>query len=134
MAVTFAAFMLAMLTAHQLGDHWVQTDHQANGKGARDFTGAVLCARHVGTYTATTAVFGALAWWVLDLDITVVGFVAGQAVSALTHYWADRRFTLKWLARKTRHGAYYDRGGAYQLDQAYHWSWLFVAALLTAAL
>jgi hypothetical protein len=64
----------------------------------------------------------------------------------LTHYWADRRTTLAALATRVGKGEFYALGaprpgrednptigtGAYALDQAWHWVWLLVAALLTA--
>lgn len=133
LAATFAAYLLALLVAHTVGDHWVQTSAQADGKGARGRAGALACARHVASYTACTALAGAAVWRLLDLDISLAGFLAGQAVSAVTHYWADRRFTLAWLARRTGNGAYYDNGGAYQLDQSFHWFWLAIAAVLAIA-
>ncbi|MFD7161666.1 transcriptional regulator [Kribbella sp. NPDC059898] len=145
-AVTFAAYLGALLTAHNVADHWVQTHHQALTKGARSREGARACLAHVATYTAITAAFGALVWVLLDLPITPAGFVAGQLVSAVTHYWADRRWTLAGLARLIGKSEYYTLGaprpghddnptigtGAYSLDQSWHHLWLFAAALLTA--
>lgn len=133
-AATFSAFLLVMLVAHQVGDHWVQTDTQAVSKGARDRAGALACVRHVATYTTTTAGAGALAWWLLALDVSPVGFVAGQLVSAGSHYWADRRFTLARLAATLGKDGYYERGGAFHLDQSWHWAWLAVAAGVTVAI
>lgn len=145
-AVTFAVVLPALLVAHNVADHWMQTGHQAAVKGVRNWAGRVACAAHVATYTAVTAGVVAVLWALLGLAVTVPGFVLGQVVSAVTHYWADRRFTLARLARLTRQGAFYGLGaprpgrddnptigtGAYVLDQAWHWLWLFVAALLTA--
>ena len=130
-AAAFAALLLALLAAHHVGDHWLQTHRQAQAKGARDRAGALACLAHVASYTACTVVFGALAWWLLDLPISPVGFAAGQVLSALTHYWTDRRFTLAWLARLVDKGEYYANGGAYALDQSFHWLWLTVAAGVT---
>jgi putative flippase GtrA len=133
-AATFAAYLLALLVAHKVADHWIQTDTQACGKGARGRAGAFACARHVATYTAATSGFGFLVIAVLHLPVTLVAFLAGQGISAITHYWADRRFTLAWLCRILRKGKYYAKGGAYELDQSWHWLWLFVAALVTVVL
>lgn len=66
--------------------------------------------------------------------------------AAVTHYWADRRFTLSRLAEVLGSGSFYRLGaprtgkddnvslgtGAYVLDQSWHWAWLFVTALITA--
>lgn len=146
--MTFAVVLPALLVAHNVADHWVQTGHQAAYKGQRGNAGRRACAAHVASYTAVTALVVALLSLVLDLDVSPVGFVVGQLVSAVTHYWADRRFTLAALARLTGHTPFYVLGaprsgrddnpslgtGAYALDQAWHWLWLLVAALLTAAL
>lgn len=97
-AGTFAAVAVGLLIAHQVADHWVQTGHQAATKGQRDNAGRRACALHVASYTAVTALTVSVLWGIFRLDITWWGFAAGQLVSAVTHYWADRRFTLAWLA------------------------------------
>ena len=146
-AATFAATLPTLLVAHNVADHWVQTGHQAATKSQRDRTGRLACAAHVASYTAVTAGAVALVWLVFGLRISPAGFIAGQLVSAVTHYWADRRFTLAWLAGLFGKDGFYTLGsprsgrddnpslgtGAYALDQSWHWAWLFVAALLTAA-
>jgi hypothetical protein len=145
-AVTFAVVLPALLVAHNVADHWVQTNHQAVTKGQRGKAGRVACAAHVATYTAVTAVVVGLVWLVFGLDVSLLGFVAGQVVSAVTHYWADRCHTLAALAARIDKGSLYVLGapragrddnpslgtGAYALDQSWHWLWLFVAALVTA--
>jgi hypothetical protein len=86
-----AGYAAALEAGHELGDYWVQTDHQAATKGLPGMTGSIACAKHVLSYTATQAVCvigaalatGAKPRW---------GRVAlGLAVSAVTHYAADRR-------------------------------------------
>lgn len=147
-AVTvFAATLPTLLVAHTVADHWVQTERQATGKHAAGWPGRLACARHVATYTLVTALAVGLVVGLFALPVTAGGFVAGQAVSALTHYWADRRTTLATLARWVGQAGFYTLGaprpgrddnpaplgsGAYALDQSWHWLWLFVAALLTA--
>jgi putative flippase GtrA len=147
-AGTFAAVAVGLLVAHQVADHWVQTGHQAATKGRRDNAGRLACARHVASYTTLTALAVVALWGAFQLDITWLGFAAGQLVSAVTHYWADRRFTLAWLAALTGKTQFYVLGapragrddnpslgtGAYALDQSWHWGWLGVAAFLTAVL
>lgn len=143
---TFAAAGFGLLTAHTVADHWAQTHHQAMTKGLHGRAGRIACATHVATYTAITASTVGLLWIVFSLPITPVGFVAGQAVSAVTHYWADRRFTLAALCDRLGKGDFYRLGvpragrddnltlgtGAYALDQSWHWFWLGVAAFITA--
>ena len=108
--------------------------------------GRRACAAHVATYTATTAVAVAAAWWAFALPIDPVGFVLGQMVSALTHYVADRRTPLVRIAARAGRGGFYALGaprtgrddnpvlgtGAYALDQSWHHAWLGIAAALTA--
>lgn len=145
---TFAGIAVGLLVAHQVADHWVQTEHQAADKSRRDNAGRAACARHVASYTATTAAAVLILWSAFGLDITWLGFAAGQMVSAVTHYWADRRSTLAWLAALAGHAPFYALGapregrddnpslgtGAYALDQSWHWGWLGVAAFLTAVI
>jgi len=131
-ALTFAVSLPALLVAHHAGDHWVQTSHQADGKAHRARAGSYCCAKHVATYTITTAAAQGLVWVLFALPINPVAFLAGQLVSAVTHYWADRRFTLAWLARVLGKSDYYNNGGAYELDQSWHRAWLLIAALITA--
>lgn len=147
-AMSFAVLLPALLVAHNVADHWVQTSHQAATKGQRDRAGRVACAAHVASYTAVTAAVVAGLWWVFALPISVWGVLAGQVVSAGTHYWADRRFTLSALCDWTGKGSFYRLGsprvdrddnpslgtGAYALDQSWHWAWLGVAALVTAVI
>lgn len=147
-AVTLATTLPALLVAHNVADHWVQTGCQAGDKGLPGWSGRLACARHVATYTACTAGVVGLLVALHLAAVTPAGFVAGQAVSAVTHYWADRRTTLAWLARVLGKGKFYRLGaprpgrddnlslgtGAYALDQSWHWLWLLIAALLTALL
>jgi hypothetical protein len=172
-ALSFAVVLPSLLVAHNVADHLLQTHRQATHKGLPGWVGRLACARHVATYTACTAATVSLLWWLFDLPITPLGFLAGQLVSAGTHYWADRRTTLERLANwgpfaRMGKGEFYRLGaprkvsafagmdevrlyradtvppvevswdnpslgsGAYALDQAWHWLWLFVAALVTA--
>lgn len=145
-AVTFAATLPGLLVGHNVADHWVQSSHQAAHKGLPGWPGRIACAAHVASYTAVTAATVGLLWGLLGLGITPAGFLAGQALSATTHYWADRRSTLARLAERLGRDGFYRLGcprpgrddnpslgtGAYALDQSFHWLALFVAALLTA--
>lgn len=147
-AVTFAVVLPGLLVAHTVADHWVQTGHQAVTKGQRGNAGRRACAAHVASYTVVTALVVAVLALVFGLTVSLTGFVAGQLVSALTHYGADRGVLLRWLATVVGKGEFFAFGapraghddnpglgtGAYALDQAWHWLWLLVAAVLTAVL
>ena len=135
MPADFAAVFVALWVAHQVADHWIQTQHQADCKGRPGAAGRIACAAHVATYTATAFGFlGALAL-ATGLDLDPGRVATGLAVSAVTHYIADRRTLLRRAAdalgknpRWLDHG-----GGMYALDQSFHYLFLFVAALVIAA-
>ncbi|MEU8201525.1 DUF3307 domain-containing protein [Streptosporangium sp. NPDC049046] len=144
---TFAAVFAALYAAHSVGDHWVQTHGQACAKGAPTTAGRLACIRHVATLTATkTAALAALAL-VTGLALSPPTLLAGLAVDAISHYWADRRTTLARLADRLGKRGFYELGvprpgttdaphlgtGAYALDQSWHIGFLFVAALIIAA-
>jgi hypothetical protein len=141
-ATTFAAVFAALLAAHHVADYWVQTDHQAVNKGrhgepVEDAAGRTACAAHVTSYTATSTAAVVAANRTLPLGVGWRAVLAGQAVSAATHYWADRRYTLRGLAERVGKLPFYERGeglarGSAALDQAWHVGWLGVAALVTA--
>jgi len=135
-AVTAAAVYVALYSAHQVGDHWIQREHEALGKGGPGRTGRVACATHVATLTLAKLWAIALVWVVLDLSIGVVGLVVGLAVDAASHYWADRRTTLRRLAHAVGRGGWWDNDPAapYALDQSWHVGWLLPTALIIATL
>ncbi|WP_277670990.1 transcriptional regulator [Saccharomonospora viridis] len=109
-AASFAAVAVALVVAHQVADHWVQSSHQAGHKGKPGWEGRVACAAHVASYTLTTTMAVLVVWLALDLPVTLGGVLLGQAVSAVTHYWADRRTTLATLAERLRLGGFYGLG------------------------
>jgi len=144
----FAAVYVALHASHRVADHWVQTSHQACNKDRAGWVGRWNCLKHVASYTATNLV----ALWALvvflDVDLSGVRVMAGLAVSASTHYFADRRTPLRWVARVTGAEGYFQLGakrrddgrfeygpgtGQFELDQAWHVGWLFVSALVIAA-
>lgn len=146
-AAAFAAVFAALYAAHQVADHWVQSQHQADDKGRPGWRGRLACAAHVTTYTLTAALTLALLMAVTRLRIDGPHLTAGLLISAVTHYVADRRTPLRWLAALTGHAAFYALGtprpgrednpslgtGAYALDQSFHVFFLFVTALVIAA-
>ena len=124
----------AMLAGHQVGDYWMQTDEQAADKGMAGWSGRRACLAHVASYTAcVVSVLGTVVL-AFGLPLTLRGVVVGQVVSAVTHYFADRRVPLRRLALAVEPGKreFWDRrGGAALLDQAWHVFWLFVSAVVT---
>ncbi|SNR40369.1 DUF3307 domain-containing protein [Actinomadura mexicana] len=157
-ALTFVVVLVSMLIAHNVGDHWVQTKAQDRDKGlhgAHMWKGRLACLRHVVSYTVCTSLIVGMMWALFDLRISLFSFTLGQLVSAVTHYWADRRTTLERLAELVDKlqglkgedvGSFYRLGaprdgkddntvlgtGRYALDQAWHWWWIFIASVVTA--
>jgi hypothetical protein len=144
-AIRAAVAYGALTAAHEVGDYLVQRDTDAQKKGHAGKEGAAACARHVASYTATQA----LALWVADrylgLGLDRRRAVAGLALSAATHYAADRcaghwaqtgpdapllvRAAHKagktgWLTRDPQAGPL--------IDQAWHKGWIALSALLAA--
>ncbi|MFI1203812.1 transcriptional regulator [Streptomyces sp. NPDC020883] len=152
-AATFAAVFVALYVAHSVGDHWVQTSCQSADKGRPGWPGRLADTRHVATLTATKVALLLPVAALLGLRLSAVGLVLGLGVDAVTHWWADRRSTLAWLARVTGKTEFYTLGtanhpahpvtangapaahlgtGAYALDQSFHHLWLLIAAVLIA--
>ncbi len=146
---TFAAALAALNAAHEVGDHWVQTDRQAEMKGDRgeqQRAGQLACARHVAGVTATKAVVLAITCKALGLKLRPGRTAAALALDAATHYWADRRYTLEAFADMLGKGDYFHLGlpreghddnttvgsGRFMLDQAFHRAALWAAALIIA--
>ncbi|MFF7553605.1 hypothetical protein ACFZA9_12045 [Streptomyces olivaceus] len=140
----FAAIYAALTAAHEVADHWVQIDDQAVNKGQRTRNGAVACAEHVITYTATQAAALAAVQRVTGMRLSWKRAALGLAISAGTHYIADRQGG-HWrdekprgivrLAAATGHAGWLKRdpNAGYLMDQAWHKGWIFVAALVAAS-
>lgn len=147
----------ALRAAAHVGDFWVQTDCQAVRKGwhkgdlvatgpgedpepvRSHWVGRLACGRHVAGYVAAQLVALVAAGAVCGLRWGLGGLLGGLAVSAATHYWADRRSPLERLSDRLGKGEFYRRGeglgrGSFHLDQAWHHGWEFVAALMIGAL
>jgi hypothetical protein len=147
-AAVFAAVLLTLRHGHELGDIWAQTHNQALTKGAAGWTGRLADTRHVVTLTVVKLALLATATAVLHLHLAPAGLAGGLSLDAASHWWADRRTTLRRLAERLGKGEFYALGapreghddkpclgtGAFHLDQAFHGFFLFAAALLIVAL
>lgn len=143
-AAKFAAVYAVLTVSHEFADHWVQIDAHATKKGKPGPEGARACAIHVATYTATQAVALYAANRYLRLGVRPAAAVTGLAVSALTHYAADRQGG-NWraeqpkgivrLAAATGHAGWLKRdpNAGYLLDQSWHKGWIGIAAAIAAA-
>jgi hypothetical protein len=146
-AAEFAAIAVTLYAAHQVADHWIQTDHQAATKGQTGWSGRVSCALHVLTYTATALAALLLMALVTGWTPKAVPLTLGLLISAITHYIADRRTPLARIAAWSGHAGFFNLGrprpgkddnptlgtGAYAMDQSWHYGWLFISALVVAA-
>jgi uncharacterized MAPEG superfamily protein len=147
--VVFAVAFVALYAAHEVADHWVQTHHQSMAKGLPGWRGRAACARHVASYTVTQVLALLATAAVTGARSSLLAVAAGVALSALSHYWADRKTTLAALAgclRRFGKDGFYRLGmprpghddnpslgtGAYALDQSFHVLFLFAAALVIA--
>ncbi|MEU8512064.1 hypothetical protein AB0C76_10805 [Kitasatospora sp. NPDC048722] len=144
-AARFAASYALLRAAADVADHWIQTDHQASTKGQHDHNdgqsstaGRRACAAHVATYTATQGAALLAGTRLLGVRLRPGPVAAALALSAVTHYIADRREPLRHLADATGKGNFVrlaDHGmnGAYALDQAWHHTAETIAALIASA-
>lgn len=142
-AARFAAAYALLTASHELADHWVQIDAHATTKGQPGPVGARACAAHVATYTATQAAALWAANVVLGLRLRPGRALAALAVSAVTHYVADRQGG-HWrdkhprgivrLAAATGHRGWLERdpNAGYLMDQAWHKAWIAIAAVVAA--
>lgn len=142
-AAKFASVCAVLTASHEFADHWVQIDSQAVAKGKPGPAGARACASHVATYTATQGVALLAANKALGLKLNPRRAVAALAVSAVTHYVADRqgghwrdenpRGVVK-LAAVTGHRGWLQRdpGAGYLMDQSWHKAWIVLAAAIAA--
>ncbi|MEV7512686.1 hypothetical protein AB0O57_32480 [Streptomyces sp. NPDC091201] len=144
-AARFAAVYALLTAAHEAGDYWVQRDAEAGGKGHAGPAGRAACLSHVASYTATQALALGIAGRYLGLRLDWRRAAAGLAVSAVTHYVADRcaghwRETgddapaLVRFAHRSGKTQFLQRdpGAGPLLDQAWHKAWITAAAVVTA--
>jgi Protein of unknown function (DUF3307) len=132
--VVFVVALLVLFVAHQLGDHVVQTDQQAQAKATR----WRALAGHLAGYHLTTAVLLIGTDALLRLPISARGLAAGLAFSVATHAVLDRRWPVRAILRATRSPQFAEATapvcGLYVADQALHQLALLISALLIATL
>lgn len=136
--MTFVVTLLALIVGHQLGDHVLQTDHQAANKAGQGWPAIRAMAGHLSAYHLTTGAVLGLTAWALELPLSVAGVAAGMAFSVVTHAILDRRWTVRLVLRHTGSPEFADQTspvcGMYVADQSLHWGCLLVSALMMARL
>lgn len=138
-AVVFAAVAATLYAAHQLADHvFGQTDKQATAKATAGWHGWRHLLSHVIDYHVVVMLMLLGSIIVLDLPVTLIGFVAGVSFSAVTHALLDRRWPVRWILIRTGSPDFANRQtpicGMYLADQSLHTGCLWVSALLIACL
>ncbi|QKW06990.1 DUF3307 domain-containing protein [Streptomyces sp. NA04227] len=140
------AAYVALMAAHEIGDYILQRDADAVAKGNDGRDGALVCARHVGSYTAAQALalLAADRYLRLGLDWRRAGLAL--ALSGGSHYVIDR-CAGHWpetaedgapLVVRAAHKAgksgwlVNDPGAPALIDQALHRAVIGVAALFAA--
>ncbi|NDK24700.1 hypothetical protein FSY75_09465 [Streptomyces sp. TR1341] len=144
-AVQAAVAYAALTAAHEVGDYIVQRDADAKAKGKHGPAGAAACARHVGSYTATQALALYAADRYLRLGLSWRRAAAGLALSAVTHYvadrcaghWADDSKDAPFLVRAAHAAGKTgwltgDPGAGPLLDQAWHKGCIALAAVVVS--
>lgn len=123
-AAAFPAAYALLRVAADVGDHWVQTDRQAQHKALPGRQGHQALARHVAGYAATQAAALTVGNRALGLGMRRRSMVVAVALSAATHYVIDRRWPVRRAADALGKGPFYTLGGplggAYLLDQSAH--------------
>ncbi len=137
-SVVFAVSLLALLVAHQVGDHVLQSDRQAGRKAGRGARAVWSMTGHLIGYHAGALVVLVGTAAALGLALTVRGVAAGLAFSALTHGLLDRRWPVRAILRMTGSSDFANSTapvcGMYVADQALHKLALLISALLIARL
>jgi hypothetical protein len=137
-SVVFAVSLVALLVAHQVGDHVLQSDRQAGRKSGRGAPAVWSMAGHLLGYHAGAVVVLIGTAAALGLPLTIRGVAAGLAFSALTHGLLDRRWPVRAVLRLTGSSNFADSTapvcGMYVADQALHKLALLISALLIARL
>ncbi|GLX96375.1 DUF3307 domain-containing protein [Herbidospora sp. NBRC 101105] len=140
----FAAVYVTLYTTHMIVDHWIQTDHQACTKIKPGWAGRLANTTHVLTHVVLALAGLMVLVWQLGAVFAPADVAIGLAVTGVTHWIADRRWPIQWLAARTGRGRFAALGvprpghddnpsigtGAYVLDQTWHLAWLFVSALI----
>lgn len=139
----FAVAYAALTASHDVADYWIQHPEDAVHKGESGQAGHLHCARHVATYTATQAAALYAANRAFGLGITGAKGLAALALSAATHYYADRSGgqwrtprprSLAALAHRCGKAGWIeaDPTAGPHLDQAWHKGMIALAAAVAA--
>src|SRR5690606_8610463 len=134
-----AVHFIAALGAHYFADYLGQTDRQALDKGLPGPKGRRACTGHVRTLALAHLLASCALLSLTGIGLEAVPAALGIALHSATHWWADRRRTLRGLVLACDpllgKSGYYDSSpqAAGHIDQAWHLVWLAPTALIMAA-
>lgn len=141
-APSVGTWFATLFAAHQVADHHVQRDRDAQLKGRPGRVGQMACLRHVASYTATAVLAVGATAAVTGARPRLGRVLVGLGLSAVSHYVIDRRKPLERFAKAAGHEGFYKLGqstdspclgtGAYVMDQSAHVAFLYAAALIMA--
>jgi hypothetical protein len=135
-AAKAASAYAAMRAAAAVGDFWLQTSHQAAHKADEGLAGHRAMAGHIASYAGAQAVALVAADRLLGIGLKPSRIAAAVAVSAVTHWFIDRRLPVRRLCDATGKRGFHDLGGplggAFHLDQSAHHLMEAVAAVVAA--
>jgi hypothetical protein len=134
-ALVFAAGLATMYAAHQVADHGLgQSDYQAANKDKPGWLGWKALLEHVFDYHLIMVFLLLGTILVLELPVTLTGFVLALTFSAATHAFLDRRWPVRWFLEHTGSREFAKMTtplcGMYLADQGLHYFCLWVSALL----
>jgi hypothetical protein len=138
-AVVFVVALVVLLVAHQVGDHVIQTDHQAAGKAGSGVAALWAMLGHLAGYHA---VAGAAAGRHVRRTRAAADLVGGAGGVGVLGYSptprSDRRWPVRAILRGLRSPQFAETTGPvcglYAADQALHQLALLGSALLVAGL
>lgn len=87
----FGALLATFGEMHPFCDLFVQSSKDATTKGRPGWQGRRACAHHVATYTATQYAAAEAVTRALGAPVPIGPMLAGQALTAISHYMIDRR-------------------------------------------
>lgn len=133
MVPTFTLIFLLLHLGHGMGDWLMQTDRIAVAKMDPGLTGLRATLLHIGGLAAAQGLW--LALGALFAPITITAVLVALAVNLVSHLFIDwNRRGSRWWAYRTGSRKFFDTYGALHIDQALHYQFTGVAALLATAL
>ncbi len=137
-AIVASVCWMATNVSHELGDHILQTDYQAENKAKPGRVGWSAMIQHIFSYHVAMVISLLLVIALFDLPVSALGFICAVTFSAVTHAFIDRRWPVKKLLEMTGSPRFAvlqtPINGMYLSDQTLHKVALGVSCILLALL